>query len=165
MPRFPFILCPNIHAPPPGANTASLAGPSTARCDGASSCPPQLDFWKGPAHPGSPIDVRVPFSSIQAVKVFLEAHGIKYTIMIEDVQSLLDEEQEQMVAFQARATSTDTFNYATYHTLDEVRGSWPGPGCVWHLLCLHVAWMVWAAALSWLVNGAAKGHIWEPGSH
>ncbi|XP_045711713.1 carboxypeptidase A1 [Phyllostomus hastatus] len=82
----------------------------------------QLDFWRGPAQPGSPIDVRVPFPSIQAVKVFLEAHDIEYTIMIEDVQSLLDEEQEQMFAFQARAASTDTFNYATYHTLEEIYG-------------------------------------------
>uniref|UniRef100_A0A2R9BPK8 Carboxypeptidase A1 n=1 Tax=Pan paniscus TaxID=9597 RepID=A0A2R9BPK8_PANPA len=40
--------------------------------------------------------------------------------MIEDVQSLLDEEQEQMFAFQSRARSTDTFNYATYHTLEEI---------------------------------------------
>uniref|UniRef100_A0A9L0IIM5 Carboxypeptidase A1 n=2 Tax=Equus asinus TaxID=9793 RepID=A0A9L0IIM5_EQUAS len=80
----------------------------------------QLDFWRGPAQPGSPIDVRVPFPSIQAVKIFLEAHGIEYTIMIEDVQSLLDEEQEQMLAFQARASSTDNFNYATYHSLEEI---------------------------------------------
>ncbi|XP_062054188.1 carboxypeptidase A1 [Lepus europaeus] len=80
----------------------------------------QLDFWRGPARPGSPIDVRVPFPSIQAVKIFLEAHGISYEIMIEDVQTLLDEEQEQMFAFRARATSTDTFNYATYHTLEEI---------------------------------------------
>ncbi|GAB5568786.1 carboxypeptidase A5 [Prionailurus iriomotensis] len=83
---------------------------------------PQLDFWRGPGQPGSPIDVRVPFPSIQAVKAFLEAHGLGYTIMIEDVQSLLDEEQEQMFAFQARSRSTDTFNYATYHTLEEIYG-------------------------------------------
>lgn len=41
--------------------------------------------------------------------------------MIEDIQSLLDEEKTQMLAFQARALSTKTFNYATYHTLEEVR--------------------------------------------
>ncbi|XP_019501653.1 PREDICTED: carboxypeptidase A1 [Hipposideros armiger] len=82
----------------------------------------KLDFWRGPAQPGSPIDVRVPFSSTQAVKVFLETHGIEYTIMIDDVQSLLDEEQEQIFAFQARAGTTDTFNYATYHTLEEIYG-------------------------------------------
>ncbi|XP_040584653.1 carboxypeptidase A1 [Mesocricetus auratus] len=80
----------------------------------------KLDFWRDPVRPGLPIDVRVPFSSIQAVKVFLESQGISYDIMIEDVQSLLDEEQEQMSNFQARALSTDTFNYATYHTLDEI---------------------------------------------
>lgn len=104
-----------------GTNTHSQAGPFPVRCDSAGSCCPQLDFWRGPAQPGSPIDVRVPFPSIQAVKIFLEAHGIEYTIMIEDVQSLLDEEQEQMLAFQARASSTDNFNYATYHSLEEVR--------------------------------------------
>uniref|UniRef100_A0A8C0QE16 Carboxypeptidase A1 n=1 Tax=Canis lupus familiaris TaxID=9615 RepID=A0A8C0QE16_CANLF len=82
----------------------------------------KLDFWRGPGRPGSPIDVRVPLPSSQAVKVFLEAHGIGYTVMIEDVQSLLDEEQEQMFAFQAWARSTDTFNYATYHTLEEIYG-------------------------------------------
>uniref|UniRef100_A0A2K6P7N7 Carboxypeptidase A1 n=1 Tax=Rhinopithecus roxellana TaxID=61622 RepID=A0A2K6P7N7_RHIRO len=80
----------------------------------------QLDFWRGPAHPGSPIDVRVPFPSIQAVKIFLESNGISYDTMIEDVQSLLDEEQEQMFAFRSRARSTDTFNYTTYHTLEEI---------------------------------------------
>lgn len=108
-------------------STLSQAGPSPAPCDSAGSCPSQLDFWRGPAQPGSPIDVRVPFPSLQAVKVFLEAHGIEYTIMIEDVQSLLDEEEEQMFAFQARAASTDTFNYATYHTLEEVRDLWATP--------------------------------------
>ena len=63
----------------------------------------------------------MPFPSIQAVKVFLEARDIRYTVMIEDVQSLLDEEQEQMFASQSWARSTNTFNYATYHTLREVR--------------------------------------------
>ncbi|XP_042551981.1 carboxypeptidase A1 isoform X1 [Dipodomys spectabilis] len=80
----------------------------------------QLDFWRDPSRPGTPIDVRVPFSSLQAVKIFLESHGISYTIMIEDVQSLLDKEKRQMSSFQARAQSTDTFNYATYHTLEEI---------------------------------------------
>ncbi|KAM6200981.1 carboxypeptidase A1-like [Rhynchocyon petersi] len=80
----------------------------------------QLDFWRGPTRPGVPIDVHVPFLSLQSVKVFLESHGIKYLAMIEDVQSLLDEEQEQMFAFQTRARSTESFNYATYHTLEEI---------------------------------------------
>lgn len=89
----------------------------------------------------------MPFPSVQAVKVFLEAHGIEYTVMIEDVQSLLDEEQEQMFAFQARAASTDTFNYATYHTLEEVRDLW-GHAHSTKLLSAGGAWVCVAPAPS-----------------
>lgn len=46
----------------------------------------QLDFWKSPTIPGETTHVRVPFVSLQAVKVFLESQGIPYSIMIEDVQ-------------------------------------------------------------------------------
>lgn len=127
-PRFPLGPRPLTPTPQPQVYVTPWrrhplpAGPCPAHRGGARSRPLQLDFWRGPGQPGSPIDVRVPFPSIQAVKAFLEAHGLGYTIMIEDVQSLLDEEQEQMFAFQARSRSTDTFNYATYHTLEEVRG-------------------------------------------
>lgn len=101
---------------------------SLAHSNSAGFCPPQVDFWKGPTWPGSPIDIRVPFHSLQAVKIFLEAQDIRYEIMIEDLQSLLDEEQEQMFAFRTQVKSTDTFNYATYHTLEEVRAAlWPLP--------------------------------------
>ncbi|XP_055464210.1 carboxypeptidase A1 [Psammomys obesus] len=81
----------------------------------------QLDFWRDPARAGDPIDVRVPFPSLQSVKAFLEYHDISYEIMIEDVQLLLDEEQEEMSAVaRTRTLSTDTFSYATYHSLDEI---------------------------------------------
>lgn len=46
----------------------------------------QLDFWKSPSVPRQTVHVRVPFASIQDVKVFLESQGITYSIMIEDVQ-------------------------------------------------------------------------------
>ncbi|XP_057878821.1 carboxypeptidase A1-like [Melospiza georgiana] len=46
----------------------------------------QLDFWLEPRKLGQPVDIRVPFRSLQAVKVHLEASGVSYSIMIEDVQ-------------------------------------------------------------------------------
>lgn len=49
----------------------------------------QLDFWKLPTIPGETAHVRVPFVSIQAVKVFLESQGIAYSTMIEDVQVII----------------------------------------------------------------------------
>lgn len=48
--------------------------------------PIQLDFWLAPRGLGLPVDIRVPFPSLQAVKVHLEASGLSYSIMIEDVQ-------------------------------------------------------------------------------
>ncbi|XP_069835295.1 carboxypeptidase A1-like [Dendropsophus ebraccatus] len=82
----------------------------------------QLDFWQGPSKPERFIDIRVPFFSLQDVKVYLESNDIQYSIMIKDLQALLNEERRDMKIGRAmeNARSTDTFNYATYHTFDEI---------------------------------------------
>ncbi|NXM30797.1 CBPA1 Carboxypeptidase, partial [Oxyruncus cristatus] len=81
----------------------------------------KLDFWLAPRGLGSPVDIRVPFPSLQPVKAHLEASGVSYSIMIEDVQELLDEEQREMIRSSRRLPlSTSTFNYEAYHTLDEI---------------------------------------------
>ncbi|NXG22026.1 CBPA1 Carboxypeptidase, partial [Grallaria varia] len=81
----------------------------------------KLDFWLAPRGLGQPVDIRVPFPSLQPVKAHLEAHGVSYSIMIEDVQALLDEEQREMLRSSRRLPlSTSTFNYEAYHTLDEI---------------------------------------------
>ncbi|XP_040269364.1 carboxypeptidase A1-like [Bufo bufo] len=81
-----------------------------------------IDFWQGPSRPNRFIDIRVQFSSLQDVKIYLEFHNIQYSIMIQDLQTLLDEERKDMKIGRAmeNARSTDTFNYATYHTFDEI---------------------------------------------
>ncbi|XP_063786524.1 carboxypeptidase A1-like [Pseudophryne corroboree] len=82
----------------------------------------QLDFWQEPSKPNRFIDIRVPFFTLQDVKIYLESNNIQYSIMIHDLQSLLDEEKRDMRIGRAmeNARSTDTFNYATYHTFDEI---------------------------------------------
>ncbi|XDV52974.1 hypothetical protein PO909_021605, partial [Leuciscus waleckii] len=45
-----------------------------------------LDFWMEPIHESLPVDVRVPFHSLQAVRAFLAYNQIQYNVMIEDVQ-------------------------------------------------------------------------------
>eukprot|EP00075_Anas_platyrhynchos_P022272 XP_027311525.1 carboxypeptidase A1-like [Anas platyrhynchos] len=80
----------------------------------------QLDFWRDPTKPGHPSDLRVPFPSLQAVKIFLESHGISYSIMIKDVQQLLDEEKKIMLLSKEKERSASTFDFASYHTLDEI---------------------------------------------
>ncbi|XP_078533670.1 carboxypeptidase A1-like [Lissotriton helveticus] len=80
----------------------------------------QIDFWREPAKPSLPVDIRVPFRSLQAVKVFLESNNIAYTIMIVDVQALVDQEQEEMKISDKYEQSTKNFDFASYHTLNEI---------------------------------------------
>ncbi|KAI4894855.1 hypothetical protein NFI96_003243 [Prochilodus magdalenae] len=83
----------------------------------------QLDFWRQPFHQSMPVDVRVPFHSLQDVKSFLAYNQIPYTIMIDDLQDLLDEEQREMLKSRVlQPRTTDDFDYANYHTLDEING-------------------------------------------
>ncbi|KFW02084.1 Carboxypeptidase A1, partial [Eurypyga helias] len=84
------------------------------------SLPHQVDFWRHPTRPGHPADLHVPFSSLRAVKVFLESFGISYSVMIKDVQELLDEEKKSMMKSRRTKRSTRTFDFASYHTLDEI---------------------------------------------
>ncbi|OXB58048.1 hypothetical protein ASZ78_007707 [Callipepla squamata] len=80
----------------------------------------QLDFWLNPSTPALPVDVRIPAHSLQAVKVFLESHGIKYSILIEDLQVVLDREKQDIIASQQLERSSSTFNYGTYHSLASI---------------------------------------------
>lgn len=82
----------------------------------------ELDFWRGVTDVATPVDIRVPFHSLQSVKIHLESQGIKYSIMIEDLQSMLDEEQEEMesAARAAEPRNTDSFDFSKYHTISEI---------------------------------------------
>uniref|UniRef100_A0A8C5NT49 Carboxypeptidase A1 n=1 Tax=Junco hyemalis TaxID=40217 RepID=A0A8C5NT49_JUNHY len=81
----------------------------------------QVDFWRHPNSLGHPVDLRVPFPSLQGVKKFLDFHNFSYSIMIEDVQALLNEEKAEMLrSSRHRSVDTATFNYEAYHTIDEI---------------------------------------------
>ncbi|NXH34192.1 CBPA5 Carboxypeptidase, partial [Myiagra hebetior] len=80
----------------------------------------QVDFWRHPFSPSHPSDLRVPSPILRAVKNFLDSHNFSYSIMIEDVQKLLDEEKESMRRSRRVKRSSRTFDFASYHTLDEV---------------------------------------------
>ncbi|NP_001018318.1 carboxypeptidase A1 precursor [Danio rerio] len=79
-----------------------------------------LDFWMNPARESLPVDLHVPFHSLQAVRAFLAYNQIPYHIMIENVQDLVDKEQLQMLKYHGFPRSTDDFVYTTYHDLDSI---------------------------------------------
>ncbi|KAK9400271.1 carboxypeptidase A2-like [Crotalus adamanteus] len=80
----------------------------------------QLNFWRSPSYPDEPVDLQVRFAGLQAVKVLLESHQIKYSILIEDVQALLDEEAREMRLSRQREVGQKNFNYGAYHNLDTI---------------------------------------------
>ncbi|KFU98457.1 Carboxypeptidase A1, partial [Tauraco erythrolophus] len=80
----------------------------------------ELDFWINPSTPARPVDVRIPTNCVQAVKAFLESHGIEYSVLIEDLQVVLDKEKQDMACSQQRDRSRNTFNYGTYNSLDSI---------------------------------------------
>ncbi|CAM4734546.1 unnamed protein product [Leuciscus chuanchicus] len=79
-----------------------------------------LDFWMEPVHESLPVDVRVPFHSLQAVRAFLAYNQIQYNVMIENVQDLLEDEEREMVKYNAFPRSTDDFVYSAYHDLNSI---------------------------------------------
>ncbi|KAM6137056.1 carboxypeptidase A2 [Pterocles gutturalis] len=80
----------------------------------------ELDFWISPSTPAFPVDVRIPANNVQAVKAFLESCGIEYSILIEDLQVVLDKEKQDMACSQPRDRSRSSFNYGTYNSLDSI---------------------------------------------
>ncbi|NWH41523.1 CBPA5 Carboxypeptidase, partial [Chloropsis hardwickii] len=80
----------------------------------------QVDFWRHPNNPSHPVDLRVSFPSLQGIKKFLDFHNFSYSIMIEDVQELLEEEKESMRRSRRVKRSSRTFDFSSYHTIDEV---------------------------------------------
>ncbi|XP_021046589.1 carboxypeptidase A5 isoform X2 [Mus pahari] len=82
--------------------------------------PQEVDFWRGPARLSLPVDMRVPFSELPSVKAYLKSHGLAYSVMIKDIQVLLDEERDAMAKSRRLERSTNSFSYSSYHTLDEI---------------------------------------------
>ncbi|XP_054582242.1 carboxypeptidase A5 isoform X2 [Eptesicus fuscus] len=82
--------------------------------------PQKVDFWRGPARPSLPVDMRVPFSELKGIKDYLESHGLAYSVMIKDIQVLLDQEREAMARSRRLERSTSSFSYSSYHTLEEI---------------------------------------------
>uniref|UniRef100_A0A673IKW5 Carboxypeptidase A2-like n=1 Tax=Sinocyclocheilus rhinocerous TaxID=307959 RepID=A0A673IKW5_9TELE len=77
-----------------------------------------LDFWTHGFSTERPIDIRVPHTSLSAVKDFLKKNNVPFTVMINNVQELLDRETAEMVSNAKMERSTKSFNFAAYHDLE-----------------------------------------------
>ncbi|PIO22358.1 hypothetical protein AB205_0196950, partial [Aquarana catesbeiana] len=82
-----------------------------------------LDFWTEPAKTDIPVDVRVPFTSLQSVKAYLEYNSIDYSIMIEDLQEVINKEKEEMESNERTARNSGSFNFGAYYNLDIINSA------------------------------------------
>ncbi|XP_026220447.1 carboxypeptidase A4 [Anabas testudineus] len=80
----------------------------------------ELDFWLHPVSTELPVDIRVPRSSLTSVKGYLHGHNIPFTVMINNLQELLDEERVEMEENQKKERSTRSLNFGAYHNLDTI---------------------------------------------
>uniref|UniRef100_A0A8C9ZYV0 Carboxypeptidase A4 n=1 Tax=Sander lucioperca TaxID=283035 RepID=A0A8C9ZYV0_SANLU len=80
----------------------------------------ELDFWLHPVSTELPVDIRVPHSSVSSVTEYLIAHNIHYSVIINNLQELLDEEKAEMEENQMNEFSTRSFNFGAYHRLETI---------------------------------------------
>uniref|UniRef100_A0A8C5JPJ4 Carboxypeptidase A1 n=1 Tax=Junco hyemalis TaxID=40217 RepID=A0A8C5JPJ4_JUNHY len=122
----------------------------------------QVDFWRHPNSLGHPVDLRVPFPSLQGVKKFLDFHNFSYSIMIEDVQELLDEEKESMRRSRRVKRSSRMFDFASYHTIDEFSTGGSNRPAIWLDTGIHAREWITQATGVWTANKIAKEYGQDP---
>ena len=74
-----------------------------------------LDFWTHPSQEGAPVDIHVTKAEYPKLAKQLHAEEITFTILITDVQTLLDNENPPSRSERAG------FDYGRYNQLKQVR--------------------------------------------
>ncbi|KAM4626905.1 carboxypeptidase O-like [Discoglossus pictus] len=81
-----------------------------------------LDLWKPDMveeiHPGYEMHVRVPFSHVHQMKNILFQLQMKYKVLINDVQELIDKTTVKETMMQRR--SLEEYDYTKYHSMNEI---------------------------------------------
>jgi len=77
----------------------------------------KLDFWKDPV-PGRQADVMSPPHFVEKLTSFLEEHGIKFNIMIDDVEELIQETKPNPKPATRKAGAKYDMDWDDYHDHD-----------------------------------------------
>ncbi|XP_030280556.1 carboxypeptidase A4 [Sparus aurata] len=80
----------------------------------------ELDFWLDPVSTELPVDIRVPRSSLSSVKEYLRVNNIAYSVLINNLQELLNAEKAEMEMNQMKERRTRSFNFGAYHSLETI---------------------------------------------
>jgi len=77
----------------------------------------ELDIWRDVSHPGANVDVHIKASDVNNVKEMLTKNNIKFSLMIDNLQQVVDEEQ---MSNQKNAFASG-FDYYRYNTYDDIK--------------------------------------------
>ncbi|XP_073491040.1 carboxypeptidase O-like [Aquarana catesbeiana] len=82
----------------------------------------QLDLWRPNdperIHTGQEVHVQIPSSHLNEIKNTLLQYNIPYSVLINDVQQLID--AKTVYKKNMKPMSLDTFDYTKYHPIDEI---------------------------------------------
>ena len=78
-----------------------------------------VDFWREPA-PGRKADLMVRGEQVDSVSKWLKKHNIEHTVMVENVQSLVDQSKKDMFASRSKVRSNNSMamDWEDYQPLD-----------------------------------------------
>eukprot|EP00057_Strongylocentrotus_purpuratus_P032543 XP_787993.2 PREDICTED: carboxypeptidase B [Strongylocentrotus purpuratus] len=81
-----------------------------------------LDVWKEPSKVGQPVDIMIPPrpADLEDVVYMATYAGIQRSIMIDDVQQLIENESLSQNLPSRSLTEFDKFDYTIYHTFEEI---------------------------------------------
>ena len=80
----------------------------------------EYDFWSSPSFLGKAVDIRVSPEQYVGLLTALNAVNLEHTIAFDDIGKLILQE-ERNVLLRKAMYSGRAFDFANYHTLEEVR--------------------------------------------
>ncbi|XP_071945088.1 carboxypeptidase B-like [Antedon mediterranea] len=82
----------------------------------------EVDFWNGIKRLGMPVDIAVSPQMEATLIALLEDFGLRSTIVITDIQALIDDQMRPSLSTRVKrdADSTNEFDYNVYHPLGEI---------------------------------------------
>eukprot|EP01099_Mayorella_cantabrigiensis_P001541 TRINITY_DN1685_c0_g1_i1.p2 TRINITY_DN1685_c0_g1~~TRINITY_DN1685_c0_g1_i1.p2 ORF type:complete len:224 (-),score=49.82 TRINITY_DN1685_c0_g1_i1:712-1383(-) len=80
----------------------------------------QFDFWTETIISTKPLDIRVPSALIPTFIATIKKFNVKFEVMIDNVQHLVEEQKKQHAPLNELPSLLDEAFYSSYHTYDEV---------------------------------------------
>lgn len=80
---------------------------------------PNIDVWRGVSQPGENVDVHIAERDVERIKEQLNKMGISHSVMIDNLQSIVEEENK--LIYQQQNAYWGAFNYEKYNPYSAIK--------------------------------------------